>query len=221
MNNNNRTVAVVDDHTMVRKGLTALVNLFPLYDVLFEAANGKELIRELQTRQGPLPDIILLDIVMPELDGFATAKWLTENHPEIKILALSTMDAETAIIRMIKNGAKGYVLKDSEPAELKRAFDEVLSLGFYYNEFVSRKTVQSLNLLADDKTRHAADKLTDRELSFLRLACSEKTYAEIAREMFVSERTVDGYRDTLFKKLNVTTRVGLVLYAIRNGITQA
>jgi DNA-binding NarL/FixJ family response regulator len=212
-------IAIVDDHTMFRKGLASLINLFPSYKVLFDAANGQDFIKQLQSSR--LPDILLLDIAMPEMDGYVTANWVTAHHPQIKILALSTMDAETAIIKMIKNGAKGYLLKDSEPEELKRAFDEVLSLGYYYNENISRKIVKSVNLLTEEGSDVGIfAKLTDRELTFLRLACSEKTYAEIAKEMFVSERTIDGYRDALFKKLNVTTRVGLVLFAIKNKMVQ-
>jgi len=212
-------VTVVDDHTMFRKGICALINLFPNYKVLFDAANGQDFIKQLQPRH--IPDIVLLDVVMPEMDGYLTANWIKANYPEIKILALSTMDAETAIIRMIKNGAKGYVLKDAEPSELKQAFDEVLSRGYYYNDLISRKIIQSVNLLADDKNGITTfSNLTDRELTFLKLACSEKTYFEIAKEMFVSERTVDGYRDSLFKKLNISTRVGLAIYAIKNGIVK-
>jgi len=120
-----RYIAIVDDHSMFRKGMTALINLFPNYQVLFDAGNGKDLIRQLNPDR--LPHILLLDIAMPEMDGYATAAWVKEHYPGIKVLALSTMDAETAIIKMIKNGAKGYVLKDSEPAELKQAFDEVLN----------------------------------------------------------------------------------------------
>ena len=212
-------VTVVDDHTMFRKGICALINLFPNYKVLFDAANGQDFIKQLQPRH--IPDIVLLDVVMPEMDGYLTANWIKANYPEIKILALSTMDAETAIIRMIKNGAKGYVLKDAEPSELKQAFDEVLSRGYYYNDLISRKIIQSVNLLADDKNGITTfSNLSDRELTFLKLACSEKTYFEIAKEMFVSERTVDGYRDSLFKKLNISTRVGLAIYAIKNGIVK-
>lgn len=215
-----RQIAIVDDHAMFRKGLCALINLFPNYKVLLDAANGQDLIRQLDP--GNLPDIVLLDIAMPEMDGYQTAGWLTTNYPGIPVLALSTMDAETAIIKMIRSGAKGYVLKDAEPAELKQAFDEVLRSGYYYNDLVTRKVMRSVNQLVDDKNDlNAFARLTDRELQFLRLASSEKPYKEIAAEMFVSERTVDGYRDALFKKLNVTTRVGLVMYAIRNGLVQA
>lgn len=210
-------IAIVDDHTMFRKGLSILINLFPAYEVLFEAANGKELIDKIDPDR--LPDIVLLDVNMPDMDGYASAEWLRVNHPDVKVLALSTMDAETAIIKMIRHGAKGYILKDAEPAELKQAFDEVLTLGYYYNELVTRKVMQSINHLVDEKSPlNAIVKLSDREMEFMRLACSEKSYQVIAKEMFVSERTVDGYREALFKKLNVSTRVGLVLYAVKNNL---
>ncbi|MBI2730152.1 MAG: response regulator transcription factor [Sphingobacteriales bacterium] len=216
---NTRYVAVVDDHTMFRKGLVSLINLFPGYKVLFDAANGQNFIQQLQPNS--VPDIVLLDVAMPEMDGYTTANWIRVNHPDIKILALSTMDAEGAIIKMIKNGAKGYVLKDAEPAELKQAFDEIQSLGYYYNDYVSKKIIRSVNALTEEESKLASfARLNDRELHFLRLSCSEKTYSDIAKEMFVSERTVDGYREALFKKFNVSSRVGLVLYAIKNGLVQ-
>jgi DNA-binding NarL/FixJ family response regulator len=202
---------------MLRRGLCALINLFPNYEVILDAANGNDFIRQLSPNR--LPHIVLLDIAMPEMDGYAMAGWLTAHHPEIRILALSTMESESAIIRMIRSGARGYLLKDAEPAELKLAFDEVLSLGYYYNEQVSRTIVQSVSqLAARNPAVELLSHISDRELSFLKLACSEKTYFEIAKEMFVSERTVDGYRDSLFKKLQVTSRVGLALYAVRNGL---
>jgi len=210
-------IAIVDDHTMFRKGLVSLINLFPGYQVQLEAANGQDLIKQLQPAK--LPDILLLDIVMPEMDGYATAKWIRLNYPEIRILALSTMEGENAIIKMIKNGARGYVLKDAEPAELKRAFDDVLSLGYFFNDLVSRKVLQNVYQLGDTADEAGVfSRLTENELVFLKLACSEKTYFEIAKEMFLSERTIDGYRDSIFKKLNVTTRVGMALYAVKNGL---
>ena len=215
---NFKYIAIVDDHAMFRKGLSALVDTFPDHRVLFDAANGQDFIRQLDPRR--LPHIVLLDIAMPEMDGYQTASWLRTHHPDIRVLALSTMDAERSIIKMIKNGAKGYILKDAEPSELKRALNEVVLLGYYYNDLISRKIIQSVNQLTDETTELGLFAgLTDREMVFLRLTCSEKTYAEIAKEMYVSERTIDGYRDALFRKLNVSTRVGLVLYAIKNGIS--
>lgn len=212
-----KNIAIVDDHTMFRKGLVSLINLFPGYQVQLEAANGQDLIQQLQPSK--LADILLLDIVMPEMDGYATARWVRLNYPEIRILALSTMEGENAIIKMIKNGARGYVLKDAEPAELKRAFDDVLSIGYFFNDLLSRKVLQNVHQLGDAADEKGVfSKLTENELTFLKLACSEKTYFEIAKDMFLSERTIDGYRDAIFKKLNVTTRVGMALYAVKNGL---
>ena len=213
-----KKIVIVDDHTMFRKGLCMLIDLFPQYQILFDAENGKDFIAKLTPDN--LPDIVLLDISMPVMDGYDTAIWIKNNYPEIKILARSTMDADTAIIKMIQRGAKGYVLKDADPDELKLAFNEVLTRGFFYNDLVSKKVLNSINLLVDnDSPINKLLKLSTRELEFLKLTCSEKSYQQIAAEMFVSERTIDGYREALFKKLGVSTRVGLVMYAIKNGIT--
>ena len=210
-------IALVDDHTMFRKGLAVLINLFPKYRVLMEVANGREFIDQLQPDH--LPDIVLLDIHMPVMDGYATAAWLHSHHPQIHVLALSTMDADTTIIKMIHQGARGYILKDADPKELQVAFDEILAKGYYYNEILTRKVIQSIHQGTHDPSA-SYPKLTDREMEFLKHACSEKNYQQIASDMFISERTVDGYRESLFKKFNVTNRVGLVLYAIKNQLVQ-
>ncbi len=212
-------IAVVDDHTLFRKGLISLINVFPNFEVILEASNGKDFIERLNPEQ--LPEIVLMDISMPEMDGYATCEWLKSHYPAIKVLALSTMDAETAIIKMIRSGAKGYIVKDADLSELKLAFSELLSIGFFYNELVSRKVFNSISRIVEDNDAVTAlQKLSDNELNFLRLSCSEKTYQEIANEMFKSEKTIDGYRAELFKKLNVSSRVGMVMYAIKNGIVQ-
>lgn len=208
-------IALVDDHTMFRKGLAVLIDLFPRYKVLMDVANGREFIDQLDPDR--LPDIVLLDIHMPVMDGYATAAWLRTNHPEIRVLALSTMDSDSTIIKMIQQGARGYILKDADPKELQAAFEEILAKGYYYNEVLTRKVIQSIHQGGQD---HASPKLTDREMEFLKHACSEKNYQQIAGDMFVSERTVDGYRESLFKKFNVSNRVGLVLYAIKNQLVQ-
>jgi len=209
-------IALVDDHTMFRKGLAVLINLFQHYKVIMDVGNGREFIDQLQPDH--LPDIVLLDIHMPVMDGYATAAWLRANHPEIRVLALSTMDSDSTIIRMIHQGARGYILKDADPKELQVAFEEILAKGYYYNEILTRKVIQSIHQNVQDSANFP--KLTDREMEFLKHACSEKNYQQIANEMYVSERTVDGYRESLFKKFNVTNRVGLVLYAIKNQMIQ-
>src|SRR5882672_5837302 len=141
------SVALVDDHVLLRNGLANLIRSFGEYVVLFEAYNGTDFIRQLQQKPRILPDLVLLDINMPEMDGYETALWLKRNHPEIKILALSMYDTDNSIIRMLKNGAKGYILKDSDPAELKMALESVIRKGFYYSETVTGKLIHTLNTL--------------------------------------------------------------------------
>ena len=217
MINSKPSVVLVDDHVLLRNGLANLIRSFGGYTVLFEANSGKDLIRQLKPRY--VPDIVLLDINMPEMDGFETALWIKRHYPEIRILALSMYDTDNSILRMLKNGVKGYILKDTEPAELKMALESVVHKGFYYSEMVTGKLIHTINTLDEPeyKGQHMFN-LNERELEFLKLACSECTYKEIADQMYLSPRTIDGYRDSLFEKLNVKTRVGLVLYAIRNGI---
>ncbi len=210
------SIVLVDDHSLLRMGLASLVESLG-NTVLFEADNGKEFIEKINIKN--LPDIVLMDINMPEMDGFEATEWLKQNHPEVKVLALSMYDNETSIIRMLKCGAKGYILKDSEPAELKEAILALMSKGFYYSDLVSGKLMHAINNM-DDKTDDLKSlvPLNDRETTFLKYTCTELTYKEIADKMFVSHRTIDGYRDALFEKLKLKTRVGLVMYAIKNGI---
>lgn len=213
-----KQIALADDHVLLRKGLASLVQNFG-YAVILEADNGRELLDKIT--KGVLPDLVLMDINMPEMNGYDSTLWLKQNHPEIKVLALSMYDDETAIIRMLKNGAKGYILKDAEPGELHSAMESVLNKGFYYSEMVTGRMMHTIADMDDEQTGiKKLQSLTDRELEFLKLACSEMTYKEIAVRMFLSPRTIDGYRDTLFEKLSVKTRTGLAIYAIKNGIVQ-
>ena len=208
------SVAVADDHNLIRSGLVELINTFPGYEVLFQAKDGNQVISEIIS--GKRPDIILLDINMPEKDGFETALWLKENHPDIRVIALSMHDKETSIIRMLRSGVKGYILKVADPRLLLEAFDAVMHKGYHYSDLLTGHLLHSIQ--RDEHKVHKVWELTEREMLFLKLACSELTYKQIAAKMFVSPRTVDGYRDALFQKLNVLTRVGLVLYAVRNGV---
>lgn len=209
-------IALVDDHSLLRMGLASLMESQG-NTVLFEADNGKEFVNKLDANN--LPQIVLMDINMPEMDGFETTQWLKQHYPGVLVLALSMYDNETSIIRMLKCGAKGYILKDSEPAELKTAIDNLLSKGFYYSDLVSGKLMHAINKM-DDETDDLKNlvPLNERETTFLKYTCTELTYREIADKMFVSPRTIDGYRDALFEKLKLKTRVGLVMYAIKNGI---
>jgi len=216
--NNKIKVALVDDHILLRKGLAALVNSFDDFTVVFEADNGQDMLQKIKTDN--LPDLVLLDINMPKMDGYASAQWLKQTYPLVKIMALSMYDNENAVIRMFKAGARGYILKDCEPPELKTALLSVIEKGYFYSELVTGKLIHSINKLEEDADIRNIVQLNDKEIQFLKLACTELTYKEIAEQMYLSPRTIDGYRDTLFEKLQIKTRVGLVIYAIKNGFVQ-
>ena len=181
-----------------------------------EADNGKELKALIQ--QHRVPDIVLLDVNMPEMDGFETTRWLHKNYPQIKVLVLSMLSDEKTIIKMFRLGAKGYLLKNTDPEELKKALDAIYNKNVYLSEYVSGKLVSGLNKYTDTDEKPLF--LNEREKEFLRWSCTELAYKDIAAQMNVSPRTVDDYRQSLFGKLKVHSRVGLVMYAIRNGIVE-
>jgi DNA-binding NarL/FixJ family response regulator len=193
-------------------GMAELINKLNDFVVIWEANNGKELVQNMKTC--PIPEIILLDVAMPEMDGFESAIWLKNNYPGIKILTLSMFNQEDDILKMLKLGVHGYILKDADPIELKTALNDLKEKGYFYSDLVNGAITKSMKGVYVKKD---IEKLNDQEIKFLKLVCSEFTYQEIADKMYVSLRTIDGYRDELFNKLGVKTRVGLVLYAIKNG----
>lgn len=208
-------VGIVDDHQLFVKSLGLMLATFNNYEVFLEAFNGKDLIEKLQQKNS-LPDIMLIDVNMPQMNGFETAKWLHEHYPSIKLVALSMNDSDLIIIDMIKAGCCAYLLKDTHPNELEKALNEIVAKG-YYNGDISNINFRRL-LLAEEKK--LALNLTDKEKEFLQLACSDMTYKQIAHLMNVSERTVDGFRESLFSKLNVQSRVGLCLEAVRKELVK-
>ena len=203
------SIAIVDDHTLFRNGVAALMSEFNELGVIFEAENGEQMQQAL--RKHPAPDVMLMDINMPVMDGYDATAWLKKNYPAVRVLALSMFEDDQAVIKMIRCGASGYVLKESRPRELLEAIRSIHTKGVYINEMVSGKLIRSV---ADDEKVE----FTAKELDFLKYCCSELTYKEIADKMNVSPRTVDNYREALFLKLNLKSRTGLVLYAIQNQI---
>lgn len=201
-------IALADDHTMLRKSLKMVIDSMPEFEVVMDVDNGKQLTECLVTAP-VLPHICIIDINMPEMNGYETAKAITGSYPKVKILALSMYDNEQNIIRMLRSGAAGYMLKDSDPDELKKALLEICATGFYQSDIVQGKVFRSNEMMAE---------ITENETQFLKLCCTELTYKEIAGKMCKSPRTIDGYRDNLFAKLNITTRSGLVVYAIKTGL---
>jgi two-component system invasion response regulator UvrY len=214
------SVALVDDHRLLRNGLAHLINSFTGYQVLFEVDNGRQLIEKLNPQD--LPQVVLLDLGMPEMNGFEAALWLKNHYPQIKVMALTMVQDERAVIKMLRNGAKGYLLKDTELPELKKALDAVVNKGIYINELLYNNIVLSMNnrYVPEEAEQQQATDLTEREKEFLRCLCTDKSYKEIAAAMYLSPRTIDGYRDILFEKLKVASRVGLVMFAIRTGIVK-
>jgi DNA-binding NarL/FixJ family response regulator len=209
-------VAIADDHTLLRNALARLVNSFDGYSVLMEADNGKDLRNKIMKHM--VPDVVVLDVNMPEMDGFETTQWLRKNHPYIKILALSMLSDEKTIIKMFRLGATGYLLKNTDADELKKALDAVINKNVYLSEYVSAKLVSGLHTDTEENIKPLL--LNEREKDFLRWACTELTYKDIAEKMNISPRTVDDYRQSLFTRLNVHSRVGLVMFAIRNRIVE-
>jgi two-component system, NarL family, invasion response regulator UvrY len=208
------TVAIADDHSLLRNALAKLINTFEGYSIIFEADNGKDLRNKIQQKE--VPDIVMLDVNMPEMDGFETTQWLHKHYPQIKVMALSMLSDERTIIKMFRLGAKGYLLKNTDPEELKQALDSLMNKNVYLSEYVSDKLVSGLH--QDENEKEVV--LNEKEREFLRWTCSELSYKDIADKMFVSPRTVDDYRQALFLKLKVHSRVGLVMYAIKNGIVE-
>ena len=206
MNTDIISVAIVDDHTLFRNGIASLLNEFQEIEISFDAPNGLEL-QKLIAHQ--VPDIILMDINMPVMEGYQTTQWLKDNYPQVCVLALSMFDDDAAIIKMIRAGAKGYISKESTPVELLHAIKTLKAKGVFINELVSGKMLKSFQI--DEQVS-----ITAKEKIFLELCCSELTYKEIAGKMFISPRTVDNYRESLFDKLNIKSRVGLVLYAVKH-----
>ena len=211
----NISIGITDDHQLFLKSLGYMIDSFKGFTIVAEAMNGKILIDKL-SKMKDLPDIILLDVNMPVMDGAATAAYLTEKYPAIKLVALSMKDDDTTILQMIQAGVCAYLLKDIHPNELEKALHEIEEKGYYNADATN---INYRKLLLKQKEEVEAN-ITEREKEFLKLACSDFTYSNIAKQMGVSERSVDGYRETLFHKLNVQSRVGMALEAIRRNLVQ-
>ncbi|CAM4382601.1 two component transcriptional regulator, LuxR family [Pedobacter westerhofensis] len=209
-------IAIVDDHTLFRKGLVSLLTESDQLDILFDAANGLDMKQMINAEL--LPEVILMDINMPHMDGYAATKWVTKTYPSVKVLALSMFDEDKPIIEMLKSGAGGYLLKESKTTELVTAIKTIAAYGYYMNNLVSEKLIKSLH--DTDPARNEASEISANELKFLQLSCSEMTYKEIANKMNLSPHTIDNYREALFHKFEIKSRTGLVLFAIKNELIQ-
>ena len=203
-------IAIVDDHTLFRQGLANLLSEFDEINIVFQATNGVDM--QTQIKQHPDVQLILMDINMPVMDGYAATRVIKKEYPDVKVLALSMHEEEKAIIEMLKAGAGGYILKGSTPSDLVIAIKAIIEKGFFINEMVSGRLLFSL------KKEDPKPIITEKEHTFLQYCSTELTYKEIADLMNISPRTVDNYRESLFAKLNIKTRTGLVVYGIKNDL---
>lgn len=211
------SIVIADDHLLIAKAIGAMIDGFHDFHVLYEVENGLKLQEKFRHSKN-IPDIVLLDVSMPSMDGFETALWLKTHHPGVTIMALSVQDDEQSLIKMIRNGARGYLLKNVHPAELENALQTLRTKGMYFPEWATSRIF--LNLSADQKEDQKHFLISPREQEFLIHACSELTYKEIAEKMFCSPRTVESYRDSLFEKLKLKTRTALALYAVKAGLVK-
>ena len=209
-------LAIVDDHKIFRNGLKAILEDCAEFELVLEASNGKQLIGLLTE---VTPDVILMDIKMPEMDGIQTTAYVKQQYPQIKVLALSMFNEDKYIVDMMKAGASGYLLENAEPEEIIEAISTVYDKDYYFNEHLSVTLIKQLNINTKqvNPSQHLAD-FNDREIEVLKLVCQECSNQEIADKMFLSVRTVEGYRARLFEKTKSKNLVGLVIFAIKAGV---
>jgi len=207
------SIGAVDDQQLFLRSLCTLIDTIPPFHTVVDALSGEELLRKLAVAR-PLPDILLIDVNMRGMDGEKTAKAVAKDYPQIKLVALSMKDDDGTIISMIRAGCSAYLLKDIHPDELERALLEIDRKGYYNADACN---VNYRRLLIHSKQEEEL-RLSEKELKFLQLACSDLTYKQIAGLMYLSERTIDGYRESIFSKLRVQSRVGMVLEGIRRNL---
>ncbi|MFT4535464.1 MAG: DNA-binding NarL/FixJ family response regulator [Saprospiraceae bacterium] len=205
-------IVIVDDHLLFSNSLKKLIESFGDYEISKQLVNGKDFIDYIRSEEAK-PDLVLLDVQMPVMDGRETMAWISDHLPDQKVLILSMNDDKSSIIQLLKLGARGYILKDINPLKFKEAIGKVIHSGFYHSEWISTIMFEEMS-----RDSNSDELLSDKKIEFLNKVCSDKTYKEIAGEMFLSPKTIDGYRANLFKKLNVKSRVGLAMYAIKSGL---
>jgi DNA-binding NarL/FixJ family response regulator len=208
-------ISMADDHVLLRNALASLIDSFGNCKVINQSGTGRELTESIVS--GTVPDVVILDLNMPDMNGYDTAIWLQENVPDIHVLMLTMYDSDLSLIRLLQAGVKGFLKKDIHPSELKFALQSVVHSGYYYSNHTTGKLVNLFRNNTDGSSVRKAT-LSEQELQFLKLACSELTYKAIAQQMKLNPRSVDTLRDQLFVKLDVKSRVGLAMVAIRHGV---
>ena len=211
-------IAIADDYKIFREGLKVGLSSDQDLDVMLEADNGEDLIKELETHA---PDVVLMDRKMPVMDGMEATKEIRKKYPNVKVLVVTMYDDDKFIIHLMEIGANGYLLKNAEPEEIKRSIHAVHENGYYFNDLVNKALLKKLVMKNNFKPSFNQNiDLTERELQVLKLICEEKTAVEIGKEIFLSPRSVEGIRQRLIEKVGVRNTAGLVMFAIKNGIVE-
>lgn len=213
MENDKINIVITDDHKLFRKGIIALLSDFDFIENVYEASNGEELL-VLLSKMEILPDVILLDIRMPVMDGIEAHRKISELYPRIKVIILTMEDDEQYILHLISEGVNGYLLKNADPDEMEMAILKVVKTGYYFSTEISDLILKNLNKKEKAETVFNPD-FSERELMALELICKEYSNAEMAKEMNISIRTAEGYRQKLIEKSGAKNIAGLVILALK------
>lgn len=209
-------IAIADDYKIYRDGLKVGLAADDRLEVIMEADNGEDLMKALEN---VTPDVILMDLKMPIMDGMEATKAVRKKYPAMKVLVVTMYEDDKFIIHLMENGANGYLLKNAEPEEIKKSIYAVHENGYYFNDLVNKALLKKLVLKNNFKPSFNQNvELTEREQQVLKLICEEKTAAEIGKEIFLSPRSVEGIRQRLIEKIGVRNTAGLVMFAIKNGL---
>ena len=209
-------IAIADDYKIFREGLKVGLSADENLEVIMEADNGEDLLKALETTT---PDVIIMDLKMPIMDGMEATIAVRKKYPGIKVLVVTMYDDDKFIIHLMENGANGYLLKNTEPDEIRKSIYAVHENGYYFNDVVNKALLKKLVLKNNLKPSFNQNvELTEREMEVLKLICEEKTAAEIAKQIFLSPRSVEGIRQRLIEKIGVRNTAGLVMFAVKNSM---
>jgi DNA-binding NarL/FixJ family response regulator len=209
-------ISIADDYKIFREGLKVGLSADPNLQIISEADNGEDLLKVLEKS---LPDVIIMDLKMPLMDGMEATKQVRKKYPSVKVLVVSMYEDDKFIIHLMENGANGYLLKNAEPEEIRRSIYAVHENGYYFNDLVNKALLKKLVIKNNLKPSFNQNiDLSEREQEVLKLICEEKTAAEIAKQIYLSPRSVEGIRQRLIEKVGVRNTAGLVMFAVKNGI---
>lgn len=209
-------IAIADDYKIYRDGIKVGLGKDPNLQVILEADNGEDLIKGLKEE---LPDVIIMDLKMPVMDGIEATIAIKKRYSNVKVLVLTMYEDEKFIIHLMQSGANGYLLKNADSPEIIKAIYAVHENGYYFNDIVNKALLKKLVIKGNIKPSFKQDiQFTERELEVLKLICEEKTAAEIGGEIFLSSRSVEGIRQRLIEKVGVRNTAGLVMFAVKNGV---